>query len=240
MSVTTPRPFDPRHLVPLILLLSAGVLVIVLGAGEHLSFAALAAKRAWLLSLVARAPGLAAALFTLAYAGFVALSLPEAALLTITAGLLFGSWFGTFCVLIGATIGATVAFLAARAGLAGLAARVGPRTERLAAGFRRNALSYLLVLRLVPLFPFWLVNLVAGAAGLPLRTYVLGTVVGIIPSTFIYASLGVGLGQIIDEGRRPDFAVIFRPDILLPLLGLAALALLPIVYRRWRDGRAGE
>jgi uncharacterized membrane protein YdjX (TVP38/TMEM64 family) len=219
---------------PLVLLMLAGVLFIALGGARHLTFAALAANRQWLVALVAREEGLAAALFTLLYAGLVAALFPEAGLLTMAAGFLFGSLLGTFCVVIGATIGATIVFLVARAGFVGLAARAGPRAERLAMGFRRDALSYLLVLRLVPFFPFWLVNLVAGAAGLPLRTYVVCTLVGIIPSTFIYASLGAGLDALIKAGRRPDIFVLFRPSILLPLLGLAVLSLLPVAYRHWR------
>jgi uncharacterized membrane protein YdjX (TVP38/TMEM64 family) len=236
MSIAAPRPFAVRRLVPLVLLLLAGLLFAVLGGGQYLSFAALAANRAWLVALVAHAEGAAAALFILVYAGLVALSFPEAGLLTILAGFLFGRWLGTFCVVVGATTGQTIAFLAARAGLAGLAARAGPRTERLAIGFRRDALNYLLVLRLVPLFPFWLINFVAGAAGLPLWKYVVGTLIGIIPGTFVYASLGVGLGQIIAEGRRPDLGAILRPGVLLPLLGLSALALLPLAYLRLRRG----
>ncbi len=94
-------------------------------------------------------------------------------------------------------------FLAARAGLAGLAARAGPRVRRLESDFRNNALNYLLVLRLIPIFPFWLVNLVAGAVGLRLWVYVLGTFFGIIPVTFVYASLGNGLGTRRREGGRP-------------------------------------
>jgi uncharacterized membrane protein YdjX (TVP38/TMEM64 family) len=134
------------------------------------------------------------------------------------------------------SVGATLFFVAARAGLARLAAGAVPRAAQLQAGFQRNAFSYLLVLRLVPLFPFWLVNLVAGAAGLPLRVYVLATFLGIIPVTFVYASLGSGLGAVLAQGREPDLAVVFRPGVLLPLLALAALALVPVLYRRWRPG----
>jgi uncharacterized membrane protein YdjX (TVP38/TMEM64 family) len=157
-------------------------------------------------------------------------------LLTITGGFLFGPWLGGAYAVVGATAGATVVFLAARAGLAGLAARAGPWVQRVEAGFRRNGLNYLLVLRLIPIFPFWLVNLVAGAIGLRLWVYLLGTFVGIIPVTFIYASLGNGLGTLAEEGRPPDLAILFRPSVFLPILGLAALALLPVIYRRWRAG----
>ena len=104
------------------------------------------------------------------------------------------------------------------------------------AGFRENALSYLLVLRLVPLFPFWLVNLVPAFLGVKLRTYVIGTFFGIIPGTLVYASIGNGLGSVLDQGRTPDLGIIFRVDILVPLIGLAVLALIPVGYK-WYQAR---
>ncbi len=100
------------------------------------------------------------------------------------------------------------------------------------AGFRENALSYLLVLRLVPLFPFWLVNLVPAFLGVPLRTYVIGTFLGIIPGTLVYAYLGGDVGELLDTGGDPPLDRIFHLDILLPIIGLALLALLPVVYKR--------
>ena len=116
-------------------------------------------------------------------------------------------------------------------------AKAGPFVSKMEDGFRRNALNYLLVLRLIPLFPFWLVNLVPAFLGVSTATYVLGTFVGIIPGTFVYASVGNGLGALIDAGQDPDLRIIFRLDILGPLLGLAALALLPVVYKRMRARR---
>ncbi len=239
MSMGPPRFSELRRLAPLLLLMLVGALFLLLGGGRHLSIAALAANRAWLVAAVARAGVAASAAYILVYATLVALWFPAAELLTITGGFLFGRWFGTLYAVIGATTGATIMFLAARAGLAGLAARTGPRAAALAAGFRRNAFDYLLFLRLLPVFPFWLITIVAGAAGLKLRTFVAGTLIGIIPGAFIYASLGAGLDALIAAGRRPDISVLFRPSILLPLLGLAGLSLLPVVCRRWRRRRCG-
>jgi uncharacterized membrane protein YdjX (TVP38/TMEM64 family) len=235
MSFRAPGRFAARKLAPLAILALAGALFLALGGWRYVTFAALAANSKWLLATVARAGAFAAVGFVLVYAILVALWFPAAELLTITAGFLFGRWLGTLYAVIGATAGATVVFLAVRAGVAGLADRVHPWTARLAAGFRRDSLNYLLFLRLVPVFPFWLVDIVAGAAGLRLRVFVIGTLIGIIPGAFVYASLGVGLGRVIAAGRRPDLAVISRPDIVLPLLGMAALALLPVAWRRWRE-----
>ncbi|HEX7006901.1 MAG TPA: VTT domain-containing protein, partial [Alphaproteobacteria bacterium] len=145
---------------------------------------------------------------------------------------------GTVFAVIGATAGATVLFLAARTALGEtLRARAGPALKRMEDGFRRNGLSYLLVLRLVPIFPFWLVNLVPAFLNVPLRVYLLGTFVGIIPGTAVFAGVGNGLGALLAECRMPDLGVVFRPEILLPLLALAALALVPVLYRRWQARR---
>src|SRR3954451_17871300 len=192
--------------VPLGIMILAGALFIGFGGHRYLSLAALADNREWLQNFVAQG-GIGAVLaFILAYAGLVTLSVPVAALLSITSGFLFGPWLGTICAVIGATLGATIVFLAVRAGSAGLVERAGERVRRLETGFREDALSYLLVLRLVPIFPFWLVNLAAGAVGLRLPVYVLATVVGMIPTSFVYASLGNGLDKAgrdhADHGRE--------------------------------------
>ena len=133
--------------------------------------------------------------------------------------------------IIGATLGATGIFLAARAGLGGLAHRAGPFIAKLEAGFRADAFNYLLVLRLVFIFPFWLVNLVPALVGVRLRTYVLATFIGIIPATFVFASLGSGLANAVEE---PGLAVLLGPSVLGPIAGLVILALVPIGYKRWR------
>jgi uncharacterized membrane protein YdjX (TVP38/TMEM64 family) len=98
-------------------------------------------------------------------------------------------------------------------------------------------MSYLLVLRLVPLFPFFLVNLAPAFLGVPLSTYVVATLVGIVPGTFVYASVGAGLGAVLAAGGEPDLSIAWRPEVLGPLLGLAALACLPILYKRLKAGR---
>ena len=233
---TTPRPSLWR-LLPLGLLLLAAAAFILGGGGHYLTFAQLADNRAFLCDMVARGGIAAIAGFMLGYAALTALSVPGAMLMTLAGGFLFGPWFGAFYALVGATLGASAVFLAARAGLAGLAERAGPRVIRITEGFRRDAFSYLLCLRLVPLFPFWLVNLVAGASGMRLKIYVVATFVGMIPGAVVYAGIGNGVGALIAAQQHPDPYTIFRPAILLPLLGLAALALLPVVYKQWGGSR---
>jgi uncharacterized membrane protein YdjX (TVP38/TMEM64 family) len=227
--------FSPRRLIPLGLLMVAGIAFVAAGGQHYLSFAALAENRDWLCSLVQQWGLSAAFLYIAVYAILVALSVPGGAVLTIAGGFLFGTWFGTLCAILGATSGATGIFLAARAGLGGLAHRAGPLVGKLEAGFRSDAFNYLLVLRLVPIFPFWLVNLVPAVVGVKLRTYVAATFLGIIPGTFVYASLGNGIGSVVEE---PDLAIVFRPSVLVPIVGLAILALIPVGYKRWRGKRA--
>jgi uncharacterized membrane protein YdjX (TVP38/TMEM64 family) len=237
MSESAHRPLPLRRLAPLAVLAAAAALFFALGGHRYLNFTTLADNREWLCGIFERG-GIGADLgFILCYAGLVALSVPGAAIFTITAGLVFGPWLGATFSVIGATAGAIAVFLAARAGLAGLLARAGPRVRRLETGFHRDALSYLLILRLIPVFPFWLINIAAGATGMRLSLFALGTFVGIIPTTFVYASLGSGLGEVVEAGHEPSFAMLLRPHILLPIVALAGLALLPVLYRRWRAGR---
>lgn len=236
MSASIQNLHSTRRLVPLAVLVAAGVLFFVFDGHRYLNLGALAANHDRLCAMVEKGGVAADFGFVLAYAGLVALSVPGAAALTIAGGFLFGAGLGAALSVTGATLGAIAVFLAARAGLAGLLARAGPRVRRFETGFHRNALNYLLVLRLIPLFPFWLINIAAGATGMRLVPFVIGTFVGIIPVTFVYASLGSGLGDAVEGGRMPGFEALLQPGILLPIAGLAALALVPVLYRRWRAG----
>lgn len=228
-----------RRWAPVAVLALILVLFFASGLNRHISFGALRDNRAAILAYVAAHGATAGLVFIALYVVAGAASIPGGTILTIMGGFLFGPWLGTLYVLIGATAGATVLFLAARSAIGdSLRRRLdrlgGGRGERLAHDLERNALSYLLVLRLVPLFPFWFVNLVAAAAGIPLGIYVIGTFLGIIPASFVYVSIGNGLGAVFDRGETPDLAVIATPEVLVPLIGLAVLALIPVVYRRFR------
>jgi uncharacterized membrane protein YdjX (TVP38/TMEM64 family) len=224
-----------RRWLPLTLLLAAALAVYATGLHRELSLAGLQRHRSILQELVAVHPLLAPVAFVALYAVATALSLPGALFLTLTGGFLFGTWLGGMLSVIGATAGATVLFLIARTSLGtALRARAGPWLQRLEAGLRRNAFAYLLVLRLVPLFPFWLVNLVPALLDVPVGVFTLATFLGIIPGALVYAGVGNGLGAVLDHGGEPDLGLIFAPQVILPLLGLAALALLPILYRQLR------
>lgn len=221
-----------RRILPLALLLVGFALFFALGLQHDLSLEALKAHRVAFEAWVGAHPVLAALIFAGLYALIVSCSIPVGAPMTLAGGLLFGVWEGGALVVVSATIGATIIFIAARTALADLIrARVGGRIRAMEDGFRKNAFNYLLVLRLVPVFPFFLVNLAAGLLGVRLGTYVLATFIGIIPGTFVYAGLGNGLGAIFDAGATPDLGLIFKPAVLYPLIGLALLSLLPVVWR---------
>ena len=233
----SPKPPKPlwQRLLPMGVIAAAIAGVYVTGAHEYLSFSALAAHRDTLAAFVSNHQLLAIGLYMLAYAVAVALSLPGAAILTITGGFLFGLWIGTAATVVGATLGAIGIFLAAKTALgATLKNKAGPWMVKLEDGFKDNALSYLLVLRLVPIFPFWLVNLVPAFLNVPLRTYTIGTLFGIIPGSFVYVSVGHGLGAVFERGEVPNLSIIFSPDIIVPILGLAVLAMIPVAYKRLR------
>ncbi len=195
------------------------------------------------------------ALGALAYAGIYAaavmLSLPGAAFLTVCGGFLFGVVIGAAAAITGATIGAIVIFLIARTALGEpLLRRAGPRVTQLAKGFRDDAFFYLLFLRLVPAFPFFLVNLVPAFAGVKLSTFVAATVLGIIPGALVYALAGTGLGSVIavqeaayracvnagDGDCRVSFDArsVLTPELVGALIALGLLALLPALVRRLR------
>ena len=170
----------------------------------------------------------AAMLFVAAYFAQTAFSLPGGAIMTLAGGFLFGSVVGTILVNLGATLGATCAFLAARYVLRDWVERkFGDSLAPLQAGFAQNAFSYLLTLRLIPLFPFFLVNLVSGLTRIKLGSYIVATSIGIIPGSFVFAFAGKQLGTI------NSLSEIASPSVLLAFTFLGLLALMPMVYKRF-------
>ena len=205
----------------------------VFGVPGWLSWAGLAAHQTALHDFAARDPAGAAAAYLLVYCAVVALSVPGGGILTIVGGLMFGPWRGATFAVIGASSGAVLLFLLARSVFAApLARRLGVFAERLRDGLARDGFNYLLALRLVPVVPFWLVNLAPALLGMRLLPYAGATVLGIIPASVVFASVGAGLGDVLAAGHAPDSGLLFTPRLLLPLLGLAILALLPALWRR--------
>ncbi len=227
-----------RRLLPVVILLLGLALFLLFGLERYFSFEMLSRHHGELTAWVAAHVVPAAFIFVLFYALAVAFSLPIAVVITPVGGFLFGVWLGAVLSVIGATLGSVALFLAARTAFYDLfRERAGTTVARLEEGFRRDSFNYLLFLRLVPVFPFWLINIVPALLGVKLGPYVLATVIGIIPGAVVYASVGASFGMLIERGERPDFGVIFEWHILLPLLGLAALSLLPVLYTRLRGNK---
>ncbi len=236
--------------LPLAVLFGAMAAVFGLGLHRYLSLDAIITQRHWLKSFVAAHSVYAVLLFGLVYVVAVALSVPGAVVLTLLGGFLFGWFVGGAVTVVAATLGATIVFLVARTSLgAALAEKAGPALGRLSKGFQHDAVSYMLFLRLVPLFPFWLVNLAPALFGVRLPAYVMSTLVGILPGTFAFSVAGAGLDSLIEAQQtayascvaagRPgcvmkfDPRALVTPEILAAFAALGVVSLIPVAIRRF-------
>lgn len=223
-----------RRAAPLIAVAAGAVALYVFG-GDYLSFSALQEHHEALAEWRDAHFLLAAFGYVTLYAAVTALSFPGGLALTLAGGFLFGVVAGTALAVGGATTGAVIIFLIAKAGLGdSLRERAGPFMRRAEQEFHRSEVNYLLIIRLVPVMPFFVANILPAFLGASTWNYAWTTLVGIVPGGLVYASIGSGLGDVFAAGEQPDLGVIFAPHILLPLLGLAALASLPIAIRWWR------
>lgn len=242
------------RLAPFAIIVALTAVALTAGMQRELSLETLASYYLTLEDFVA-AHGLAALVaFVAIYVAVVTLSIPGAIYLTVTGGLLFGAAAGATASFLGAAAGATLLFLLARTAFGEhLTRRAGPLAERLAEGFREDAFSYLLFLRLVPVFPFFLVNLVPAIVGVRLAPFVAATAIGIIPATVVFALLGSGLDSVIAAqaavfreclaAGRVDCRIAFdvdsalTPNLIAALVGLGVLALIPVAVKRLRSRR---
>jgi uncharacterized membrane protein YdjX (TVP38/TMEM64 family) len=222
-----------KRLLPLLVLVGLALAAYASGLGHYLSLDTLRDNRHTLLAWTDANPIQAALAYMALYALMVAVSLPGASIMTLAGGFLFGTWLGGSLTVAAATVGATLLFIAALSAFGGiLGRRAGPFLARMGEGFRRDAFSYLLSLRLMPLFPFWVVNLVAALAGMRLHGFVAATAIGIIPGTFAYAAFGAGLAEAFDSGVDVSLNGILNPTLLAGLAVLGLLALVPALWRR--------
>lgn len=239
IQTETEKPLWKR-ILPLVLVAAAFASVFIFGLDDYLSFEMLKEHRQGALQWYQSNQVLAVVYFVIVYALVVALSVPGAVWMSLAAGFIMGTVASTITVVIAATLGALGIFLIARYALADFFhEKAGATARKMEEGFKENALSYLLVLRLIPLFPFWLVNLVPALMGVPARTFVIGTFFGIIPGTAVFCSIGNGLGAVFDKGEMPNLDIIFQPEIFGPLMGLALLSLLPVVYKTIKKQKDG-
>lgn len=252
-----PARWTLRRWMPLIVLVVLSVTAIAIGWNRKISFETVVrhneAIHAFILAHKIASIAIALAIYMLA----IALSLPGGLVLTMSCGFLFGGLIGGALAVVGATAGAVILFVIAKSAFGEHLTRwAGPLAEKLAAEFRADGFHYLLFLRLVPVFPFVLINLVAAIVGLPLRTFVAATVIGIIPGTFTFAFLGAGLDSAIRaqaamysaclaSGRIDckldfDFKAAVTPELLGALAALGVLALIPVAVKRIRARRAAR
>lgn len=228
-----------RRWVPLLVLLLLLSLALAMGWHRSLSWAALRANHALLTDFIAQHAVLGALGFFLLYTVVVALAIPGGAVISVAGGMLFGVALGTVLAALGATAGAVLLFLAARAALAEkLARHFAPLARRLQPRLARDGFSYLLAVRCVGVVPFVLPTLAAALAGMRLVPFAVASCVGIVPSTLVLTGIGAGLGDILTTGETMGVASLLTPGVLLPLLGLAGLALLPVAWRRWNSETA--
>ncbi|MGH8750095.1 MAG: TVP38/TMEM64 family protein [Burkholderiales bacterium] len=230
-SQTTNKSRGLRLLI--LLALAAGFAAFfALGGGEQLNLATLKSHREELQNLVAQNYLTVLAGAILLYAALVAFSIPGGTVMSLTMGFLFGRWAGTAAIVCAATVGATLVFLAARYLFADSISRlVGERGKKISEGFSQDAFNYMLFLRLVPLFPFWLVNIVPAFTSIKLRTFTLATAIGIIPGSFVFANLGVSLAH-IESARQ-----LVSAEVLVALGLLGVFSLLPIFIKKRRAAK---
>ena len=209
---------------------------------DYLSFEALRDNREALIAFRDNNYVLTVLAFIAGYVLIVAFSLPGATIATLTGGFLFGTAVGTVFNVTGATIGATVIFLAARLGLGErLKVRMNASegtVRKIKDGVDNNQWSMLFLIRLVPAVPFFVANLIPAFLAVPLYRFVISTFLGIIPAAIVFTSVGAGLGVVFARGETPDLGIIFEPRILFPILGLCALSLLPVVIKAMTGKKA--
>lgn len=248
-----------KRLLPLVVLAAIMALGYTMGWHKYLSFKTIGVNYDFLKSYIDQHFVLALAAFMAIYIAAVALSAPGGLILTLAGGLLFGWKVGIPATVVAATIGASILFLIARSSFGEtLAAKAGPALEKFREGFNKNALSYLLFLRLVPIFPFVLVNIAPALLGVPFRTYVTGTLFGIIPGTAAFSVAGAGLGSVVEAQNKvyqdclaanpsnPDVAcpytidtsALLTKELLVAFALLGVVALIPVALKFLRGRHA--
>ncbi|MGB7288022.1 MAG: TVP38/TMEM64 family protein [Salaquimonas sp.] len=220
----------------------------VMGWFDYLSLSSLIMHRETLGALVADHYVLSVLAYIVMYAGLVAISFPGASLLTIAAGFLFGGWLGAAATVIAATLGAVIIFEIARTSFGeAMQKRTGKFVEKMRKGFQENAFSYLLTLRLTPIFPFWVMNIVPALLNMKLMPYAVATFLGIIPGTIAYSFIGSGLDSVImaQETANPGCAAngtcqidpgsLITTDVIIAMVGLGLISLMPVIVKKFRN-----
>lgn len=229
-----------RRFLPLLVIIGGLGAGYAAGLHEYLTLSALAEQRETLLGFVNENLLLASTIYFFVYIAAVAFSFPAASILTIFGGFLFGWLLGGVLTAIGATIGATILFKASQSAFGDfLRDRAGPFAAKLSEGFQKDAFSYLLILRLAPVFPFFVMNIVPALFKIPTKTFVGATILGILPGTFAYTYLGQGVDSVLlsasQSGREASVSDLVTPEITIAFAALAIVATIPSIIRRFRN-----
>lgn len=249
-----PRPAKPmwQRLAPAVVIVALMAIAWSLGLQRFLTLQAIAENRMALADYTSSHWLVALLIFMAVYTAAVALSFPGASVLTILGGLLFGAWVGGSATVVAATIGAVLIFEIAKSAFGeGMARKAGPWLSRIKDGFSEDAFNYLLFLRLVPAFPFWLVNIAPALANVRLRTFTLATALGIIPGTFAFSFIGAGLDSLITAQAKVHDACVAEKgaescpfelsvsslvtkELILAFVALGVVALIPVAIKKWK------
>lgn len=219
--------------IPLLLIITLGLASWVLGLGRYISIETITQHQQFLFDFTKQNIFLSSVIYVILYIVMVSLSLPFASIITIMGGVFFGRFLGTFLTVFGASVGSLLVFLCARLAYGDLLEqKAGKWANKMRKGFEENAFTYLLTIRIMPVFPFFVVNLVAALFSMPAYSFLLATFLGIIPGTFVYSSIGAGLkGAIGREGF--SLQAVIDPEIILALFGLAIISILPLIYKKF-------
>lgn len=252
LSPSAPSSSWRRWLAPVAILILMG-LAFSMGWHRYLTLESLAENRATLRAYTEQNFVFALLTYAAIYVVAVALSVPGAVILTIAGGFLFGWLVGGFTSVVAATLGAMLVFQIAKSSLGeSMARKAGPALSRLKDGFAADAFNYLLFLRLVPAFPFWLVNIAPALANVPLRTFALATALGIVPGTFAFSFVGSGLDSVLDAQAAEQAlcaaekdqdlcpfnlspSALITTELLLAFAALGLVALIPIAIKKWKS-----
>lgn len=221
-----------KRYLPLLIIACISFMAWTLGVHHYFSFDVLRLHHEELEAYINLHPLTSFTIYMGVYIAIVGLSIPGATFMTLLGGFLFGQSLGTCLVIVSATVGATILFLSAKlASEDFLNQKAGPWMSKMKAGFQENAFYYLLTLRLIPIFPFVAINLVAAVFQIPLKTFVVGTFIGIIPGSFVFVSIGNALKDVVlTTDLTPK--IILEPKFIIALVGLGTLSLLPVFYKR--------
>jgi len=223
-----------KKFLPILILIIGLTIFFSLGGQKYVSLASVKQHYQELQNLTLEHFWLSILVFVVSYIVVVALAIPGAAtVMTLLGSSLFGFVVGTFWIVIAATLGACVIFLSVKTAFGeSLKNKAGGSIEKFRQGFENNAFGYLMTLRLIPLFPFFAINIACGALGISLKTFFWATLIGIIPGTAVYAWVGTGFGYALQQGKDLDMSIVSEPQFILPIICLGILSLLPNIYKK--------